>query len=90
MGIQYPSVSHQTNPYKLADMLIDLKQDSSAVELNDFTGPHSAESEHERHLGFDERISLSLSLSDASGSVENDDGSNSDTTNHFTFRKRKL
>jgi len=90
VGIQYPSVSHQTNPYKLADMPIDLERDSSAVELNDFAGPHSAESEHERHLGFDERIPLSLSLPDASGPVENDDGSDSDTTNHFTFRKRKL
>ena len=26
---------------------------------------------------------------DASGRVESDDGSDSDTTNHFTFRKRK-
>ena len=84
-----PQILYQVKSYKLTDMPIVLEGDSSAVELNDFAGPRSPESEHERHLGFDERIPLSLSLPDASGRVESDDGSDSDTTKHFTFRKRK-
>jgi hypothetical protein len=68
-------------------MPIILERDSSAVELNDFAGPRSPRSE--RHLGFNERIPLSLSSPDTSGRVESDDGSDSDTTKHFTFRKWK-
>jgi hypothetical protein len=49
-GLQYPSVSYQANPYKLTDTPIVLEGDSSAVELNDFAGPRSPGSEHERHL----------------------------------------
>jgi hypothetical protein len=45
VGIQYPSVSYQANPYKLTDMPIVLEGDSSAVELNDFAGPRSPGSE---------------------------------------------
>jgi hypothetical protein len=87
--IQYPSVSYQANPYKLTDMPIVLEGDSSAMKLNDFVGPRSPRSEHERHLGFNERIPLSLSPPDTSGRVKSNDGSDNDTTKHFTFRKRK-
>jgi hypothetical protein len=73
----------------LIDMPIVLEGDLSAVKLNDFAGPCSLGSEHERHLGFDERIPFLLSLPDASGRVESDDVFDSDITKHFTFRKRK-
>jgi hypothetical protein len=70
-------------------MPIVLEGDLFAVGLNDFAGPRSPKNEHERHLSFDERISLLLSFPDTSGRVKSNDGSDSDTTKHFTLRKRK-
>jgi hypothetical protein len=64
--------------------------EASAMDSSDVASPQSLEREQEPHRGFDERIPLSLSLPDASGRVESDDGSDSDTTKRFTFRKRKL
>jgi hypothetical protein len=79
--IQYPSISYQANPYKLADIPLILEGDSSAVELNDFAGPLNPESEPERHLSFDGRIPFSLSLPNAG-----DRGKKK----HIASRKRKF
>jgi hypothetical protein len=64
--------------------------EASAIDSSDVTSPQSLERKQESHPGFDERIPLSLSLPDASGRVESDDGFNSDIIKRFTFRKRKL
>jgi hypothetical protein len=68
-------------------MLIILKGDLSAVELNDFVSPRN--SRNKWHLDFNERIFFLLFSFDTSGRVKNNNKSNNDIIKHFTFRKRK-
>jgi len=81
MRIQYPSISYRVNPYKLADIPLILKKNSSAIKLNNFAGPLNPENEPKQHLDFNEKIPLSLFLPDIG---------DREKKKHIASRKRKL